>query len=94
MNKLVSKTRNMVGRMSANTRRAVASVAASAAIVLPSLALAEGETGVTATISTSFQSVVTETLSMIAAIAPIGITIFAAMFVWNYAKKAFKTITK
>jgi hypothetical protein len=49
---------------------------------------------ITTTMTTAFQSVVTQTLSSIAAIAPIGITIFAAYFVWIKGKQFFKSISK
>lgn len=52
------------------------------------------ESSVPSVITTSFQQVVTDTLESISAIAPIGITIFAATFVWKYAKKFFSTIAK
>ena len=50
--------------------------------------------GVSTVVTSSFQKVVSDTLESIAAIAPIAITIFAATFVWRYAKKFFSTIAK
>ena len=48
----------------------------------------------TTVIITSFQSIVTQTLQTIAAIAPIGITVFAAFFCWKKGVAFFKTATK
>lgn len=63
------------------------------ALAVPQFAYAEGPS-ISATITTSFQQVVTDTLTSIAAIAPIGITVFAATYVWKYAKRFFTTVTK
>lgn len=49
---------------------------------------------ISSTITSSFNQVVSDTLSTISAIAPIGITIFAATFCWKYAKRFFTTVTK
>ena len=46
------------------------------------------------TVTSSFQTVVTDTLACIAAVAPIGITIFGAMFVWRKATQFFKSVSK
>jgi len=62
------------------------------AVSLPTVAFAEST--VASTITASFQQVVTDTLASIAAIAPIGITVFAAMFCWKQAKKFFATVAK
>jgi len=48
----------------------------------------------TTVITTSMQSIVTQTLSTITAIAPIGITVFAAFFCWKKGVAFFKTATK
>jgi len=45
-------------------------------------------------IQSSLQTVVNDTLTTIAAIAPIGLTIFGATFCWKYAVKFFKNIAK
>jgi hypothetical protein len=42
----------------------------------------------------AFQSIVTDTMAAIAAVAPIGITIFGAYFVWVKSKSFFKSIAK
>lgn len=47
----------------------------------------------TTMLTTSVQSIVTNTLSAISAVAPIGITIFASMFVWKKGLKFFKQTT-
>lgn len=55
---------------------------------------ADTSVSVTESITHSFQTIVTDTLSTIAAVAPIAITIFGAMFVWNKARKFFKDVSK
>lgn len=52
------------------------------------------EASIASTITASFQTIVTDTISTIAAIAPIGITIFGAMFAWKKGKKFFNTVTQ
>lgn len=59
---------------------------------IPSVVFAADD--VSATVTSSFQTVVTDTLSCIAAVAPIGITIFGAMFVWRKATQFFKSVSK
>lgn len=49
---------------------------------------------ITDMITLSFEQIVTDTLGAIAAIAPIGITIFGALMAWTYGKKFFKIIAK
>ena len=62
-----------------------------------SLAFAEGTTPATpdisSTMTTSFQSIVTQTLSCVAAIAPIGITIFSVFFCWKKGMGFFKSVS-
>lgn len=64
------------------------------------LALAAGHSvfaadpSISDSITSSFQTIVTDTLSTIAAVAPIAVTIFGAMFVWNKARKFFKDMNK
>lgn len=47
-----------------------------------------------ASLTTAISQVVSNTLSAITAIAPIGITIFGAMFVWKKGLKFFNQTTK
>ena len=63
------------------------------ALAVPQFAYAETPS-ISATITASFQQVVTDTLASISAIAPIGITIFGAMFVWKKAMKFFNVVGK
>jgi hypothetical protein len=44
--------------------------------------------------TTSIQSIVTNTLACIAAVAPIAITVFGAMFAWKIGVKFFKGVAK
>lgn len=43
--------------------------------------------------STTFQKIVTDTVSMLGAIAPIAVSIFAIFFLWNQGKKFFKSMS-
>lgn len=63
------------------------------ALNIPQVAFAEG-TSVSTMISGSMQTIVTDTIASIAAIAPIGITIFGAMFAWKKGIQFFKSVTK
>ena len=63
---------------------AIATVAASADATTPP--------SISSTMTTSIQSVVTDTLSCIAAVAPIAITIFGAVFAWKMGVKFFKQL--
>ena len=63
------------------------------AISFPQVAFAD-TVSVSSMISTSMQTIVTDTISSIAAIAPIGITIFGAMFAWKKGIQFFKSVTK
>lgn len=74
-----------------NNRKAVISTIGVCSALLPTVAHAEG---VSATITTSMQTIVTDTITSIAAIAPIGITIFGAMFAWKKGLQFFKQVTK
>jgi len=47
-----------------------------------------------AVITSSMNSIVTNTMGMIAGVAPIGITIFGSFFVWRKAMSFFKTVAK
>lgn len=49
---------------------------------------------VASSITTSLNSVVTNTLGAITAVAPIGITIFGAMFAWKKGVQFFKGVAK
>lgn len=63
------------------------------AMSIPTIAHAETP-NVAESMTTAMQSIVTQTLSSIAAIAPIGITIFGAMFAWKKGIQFFKGVTK
>lgn len=45
-------------------------------------------------VQTALQAVVTDTIAAIAAVAPIGITIFGATFVWKKGVQFFKGVAK
>lgn len=75
-----------------NNRKAVISTVGVCSALLPTIAHAESTVG--ATITTSMQTIVTDTITSIAAIAPIGITIFGAMFAWKKGLQFFKQVTK
>lgn len=51
-------------------------------------------TAITTAITTALQSVVTDTIAAISAVAPIGITIFGATFVWKKGVQFFKGVAK
>lgn len=74
-----------------NNRKAVISTVGLCSALLPTVAHAES---VSTTITTSMQTIVTDTITSIAAIAPIGITIFGAMFAWKKGLQFFKQVTK
>lgn len=76
-----------------NNRKAIIATTSICATLVPTIAHAEG-VSVSSTISTSMQQIVTDTVSTIAAIAPIGITVFAAMFAWKKGLQFFKQVTK
>lgn len=63
------------------------------AMSIPTIAHAEAP-NVAESMTTAMQSIVTQTLASIAAIAPIGITIFGAMFAWKKGIQFFKGVTK
>lgn len=48
---------------------------------------------VISSLGSSFQDIVTNTASMIAAVLPVGITIFGFMMLIGYGKKVFTKIT-
>lgn len=72
---------------------AVLSSVTACSAMIPSIVHAES-VSVADTITSSFQTIVTDTISSIAAIAPIGITIFGAMFAWKKGKQFFNTVSK
>lgn len=75
-----------------NNRKVVIASVAITSSILPTVAHAADS--VSTTISTSMQTIVTDTIASIAAIAPIGITIFGAMFAWKKGIAFFKQVTK
>lgn len=79
---------------SVKDKKVLLTSALTGALICSPLSVFAAETSVSTVITSSFQKVVTDTLESIAAIAPIGITVFAATFVWKYAKKFFSTIAK
>lgn len=62
------------------------------AMSIPNIVHAADDVG--ASMTGAMQTIVTQTLSSIAAIAPIGITIFGAMFAWKKGIEFFKNVTK
>ena len=58
----------------------------------PISAFAEETPSISTTISSSMQTIVTDTIATMAAVAPIGITIFGAAFCWKKGKKILTTI--
>lgn len=65
---------------------------ATTSLIVPQLAFAEG--GVSTTVSSSLQTITTDVLATVAAVAPIGLTIFGAMFAWRKGVQFFKSVTK
>lgn len=87
MNKLKNFMTTTSGKVSTGLVLASASVLTTFAEVAPT-------PSVSTVIQTSMQTIVTDTLTTIAAVAPIGITIFGAMFCWKKGIQFFKNVTK
>lgn len=74
-----------------NTKFRVGAVATALACAVPSIsAFAADEVG--ATMSTALSAVKTDMMSGIAVVAPIGIAIFGATFVWKKGIKFFSSV--
>jgi len=83
--------KNIKNLLNKNRKYVIGTVAVVGTMV-PKLAFAVD--GVSTTIASSMQTIVTDTISSIAAIAPIGITIFGTMFAWKKGVQFFKSVTK
>lgn len=79
-----------------NKKAVVATVASTLVVSVPQIAWAEevSSPNVASAMTSAMQGIVTNTLSAISAIAPIGITIFGAMFAWKKGVQFFKGVTK
>lgn len=64
-----------------------------ASVSLPVFA-SEPTSSIATSISNSMQQIVTDTIATIGAVAPIGITIFGAMFAWKKGIQFFRGVTK
>lgn len=85
---------NKIKKFVINNKAKIVGTTTTLALGVSQIASAAETSSVTASITSSFQTIVTDTLSTIAAVAPIAITIFGAMFVWNKARKFFKDVSK
>ena len=82
---------SIINKVKENCGKAALPVATFAMSVLaPVAAHAADAPDMTGVLTSSVQSIVTNTLSAISAVAPIGITVFASMFVWKKGLKFFK----
>ena len=90
----MEKFKKFFGKFNAKKFSAIA--VAMSVMAVPMMALAE-DTGtganVSASVTSAMQTIVSDTITSITAIAPIAITVFSCMFVWSYGKKFFKKIT-
>lgn len=76
------------------TESKVTLTATAVLLSVPTLAFAAGPTtSIVDSMKGSFEQVVNDTLAGIAAIAPIGITIFGAMFAWKKGKQFFTKLS-
>lgn len=69
-------------------------VVTSLAMATPVFAEVPSPPSIATSISTSMQTIVTDTIATISAVAPIGITIFGAMFCWKKGIQFFRGVTK
>lgn len=74
-----------------NKGKLVATIGTVAALA-PQVAFAEETVSISSSISTAMQTIVTDTIATMGAVAPIGITIFGAAFCWKKGKKILTTI--
>lgn len=65
-----------------------------ASVSLPVFASEVPSSSIATSISNSMQQIVTDTIATIGAVAPIGITIFGAMFAWKKGIQFFRGVTK
>lgn len=81
---------NFKSFLNENKGKLVATIGTVAALA-PQAAFAE-EVSISSSISTAMQTIVTDTIATMGAVAPIGITIFGAAFCWKKGKKILTTI--
>jgi hypothetical protein len=99
MSKILQKLKsNEVQSIINDTKFKVATVSCTALMALQTVAHAEAGApdmaAVTSSMTGTFSTVASLCLNAIAAIAPIGITIFGGMFVWKKGISFFRTVTK
>jgi len=99
MSKLLQKFKsNEVQSIIQNTKFKVATATVSTLMAVQTVAHAETTAPdmatITASMTTSFATITNLCLTAVAAIAPIGITIFGCMFVWKKGIGFFKSVTK
>jgi hypothetical protein len=80
--------------MSKNKKAVTLSTVTTVALAVTSVSAFADTTDISGAMTTSLQSVVTNTLACIAAVAPIGITIFGAILAWKVGVKFFKGLAK
>lgn len=84
---------NKVKNFISNNKAKIVGVTTSLALGVSQAAFA-AEGSVSESITSSFQTVVTDTLATIASIAPIALGVFGAMFVWRKAKSFFNSMNR
>ena len=84
---------NKVKNFISNNKAKIVGVSTSLALGVSQVAFA-ADSSVSDSITSSFQTVVTDTLATIASVAPIALTVFGAMFVWRKAKTFFNSMNK
>lgn len=72
---------------------AVGGVVATVGLCVPAFAEDATTTSVASSMSTAFGGIQTDMLAVIAVIAPIGIAIFAAFFLWKKGLKFFNSVS-
>lgn len=77
-----------------NNKAKIIGSTATLAIAASHSVFAADSTTVSSSITSSFQTVVTDTLATIASIAPIALGVFGAMFVWRKAKSFFNSMNR
>lgn len=83
---------NKVKQLVNNSKLKVAAAATTAAVLIPSYAFAADETSTA--ISTALTGIKTDLLSAIAVIAPLGIAVFGATFIWKKGISFFSSIAR
>lgn len=84
---------NKVKNFIVNNKSKIVGTTTTLALGVSQVAFA-ADSSVATSITSSFQTVVTDTLATIAAVAPIALTVFGAMFVWRKAKTFFNNMNK